>query len=329
MSVIEPTRAQIAPATQLVFYRRMLLIRHFEERVLALRIQGVLEGVVHPYIGQEAVAVGACAPLGKNDAIVSTHRGHGHCIAKGADPRRMMAELFGRVDGTCRGKGGSMHIADFDIGMLGANGIVAAGLPIAAGAALASVLRGADTVGVCFFSEGAAGAGLFHEVLNLAALWRLPLVLVCENNGYAAENPTELNLSSPDATPFAVPHGLAHDSVDGNDVLSVYEAAERATRRARAGGGTTLVEAKTFRLTGHAFRGARPEERDPDLVAAWKRRDPIARMREHLLREAILDEAGARELSASVASEIEGAVRFAESSPFPDPQEALTGLFGE
>jgi acetoin:2,6-dichlorophenolindophenol oxidoreductase subunit alpha len=316
----------VAPDLQVTMYRRMRLIRRFEERVLQLRIDGAIEGVVHPYIGQEAVAVGVCSQLEKTDAITSTHRGHGHCIAKGADPRRMMAELFGRRDGYCGGKGGSMHIADFDIGMLGANGIVGAGMPIAAGAALASRLRNEDAVAVCFFSEGAAGAGPMHEVLNVAALWQLPLVLLCENNGWAAENAADVNLSTPDAATLAVPHGLDHDQVDGNDVLAVYEAAGRAVRRARRGGGATLLEAKTFRLSGHAFRGARPEDRDPELVAAWTGRDPVVRLRDHLLRDGILDDAGAAAVDAAVERELDAAVEFARESPYPDPADALTGF---
>jgi len=310
-------------------YRRMLLIRAFEERVLALRIDGRIEGVVHPCIGQEAVAVGACAPLAQTDEITSTHRGHGHCLGKGADPGRMMAELFGRRDGYCSGKGGSMHIADFEIGMLGANGIVGGGMPIAAGAALAHALRADEGVALCFFSEGAAGAGPFHEVLNIAAMWKLPLVFLCENNGYAAENPAVLNLSSPDVAPFGEPHGLPHATTDGNDVVAVYETVQLAVDRARAGEGATLVEAKTFRLSGHAFRGPRPEERAPDLIESWRQRDPIVRMRERLLRTRILDEARDADLVAEVAREIAAAERFAEASPWPDAESALVGLFSE
>jgi pyruvate dehydrogenase E1 component alpha subunit len=321
--VTEPVDAEL----ELEMYRRMVLIRRFEERILELRIAGALEGVVHPYIGQEAVAVGACAQLRDSDAITSTHRGHGHCIAKGADPKRMMAELYGRRDGYCGGKGGSMHIADFAIGMLGANGIVAAGLPISAGAALASLVRGGDDIALCFFSEGAAGAGPMHEVLNLAALWSLPIVLLCENNGYAAENPLGFNLSTDDAASLAAPHGIAHDSVDGNDVFAVHEATGRAVERARSGGGATLLEAKTFRLGGHAFRGPRAEERDPELLAMWAERDPIAGARARLIERGLLDADGASAVEASVERELDEAVRYAEASPFPTPDDALAGMF--
>jgi acetoin:2,6-dichlorophenolindophenol oxidoreductase subunit alpha len=327
MRLSETPVESVAADRHLEMYRRMLLIRRFEERVLDLRIAGVLEGVVHPYIGQEAVAVGACAQLERRDAITSTHRGHGHCIAKGADPRRMMAELLGRRDGYCRGKGGSMHIADFEIGMLGANGIVGAGLPIAAGAALASLLRGDHAVALCFFSEGAAGAGPMHEVLNVASLWDLPVVLLCENNGYAAENAIDFNLSTHDAATLADPHGVPHETVDGNDILAVYSAAGRAVRRARAGGGPTLIEAKTFRLSGHAFRGPRPEERDPKLIASWTARDPVVQTRERLATLGILDDRGAQALAAEIEAELDEAVEFAERSPVPEPAEALEGLF--
>jgi pyruvate dehydrogenase E1 component alpha subunit len=324
MNTADTVPEPVAPELHLELYRRMLLIRRFEERVLELRIAGALEGVVHPYIGQEAVATGVCARLTSDDAITSTHRGHGHCLAKGAEPARMMAELFGRRDGYCGGKGGSMHIADFAVGMLGANGIVGAGLPIAAGAALAGMLVGDDAVAVCFFSEGAAGAGPMHEVLNIAALWRLPLVLVCENNGYAAENAHDLNLSMPEAGALAEPHGIAREGVDGNDVLAVYAAAGRAVDRARAGEGTTLLEATTFRLSGHAFRGARPEERDPDLLASWTERDPIKRTGDRLRSLGLLDQAA---VEASVERTLDEALAFAEASPFPDPADALAGLF--
>jgi acetoin:2,6-dichlorophenolindophenol oxidoreductase subunit alpha len=317
----------LAPDVQIARYRRMLLIRRFEERVLELRIDGVLEGVVHPYIGQEAVAVGACAQLRRTDSITSTHRGHGHCIAKGADPGRMMAELYGRVDGYCGGKGGSMHIADFEIGMLGANGIVAAGLPIGAGAALASVLARSDDVTVCFFSEGAAGAGPFHEVLNVSALWRLPVVFLCENNGWAAENGIEVNLVNPGPHTFGAAYGVAHEQVDGNDVCAVYDATGRAIERARAGAGPTLLEARTFRLSGHAFRGARAEERHPDLIATWRARDPVVREHARLVDGGVLDAGGAGALAASVHEEVEAAIRFAESSPVPAPEDALSGFY--
>ena len=208
-------------------YRQMVLIRHFEELALSLRNDGRIHGVVHPYSGQEAIAVGVCANLRISDRIVSNHRGHGHCIAKGADIQRMMAELFGRRDGYCKGKGGSMHIADFDVGMLGANGIVGAGLPIAAGAAVAAQLEGSDAVAVGFFGDGATGEGPFHESLNIAALLKLPVIWVCENNQYAGDTPIESGLAARNVADLGAGYGMPGYIVDGNDVLAVFTAATR------------------------------------------------------------------------------------------------------
>src|SRR5690348_12200856 len=201
----------------------MILIREFDERAIQLRVAGKIYGAVHPYVGQEAVAVGVCSNLSVSDRVTSTHRGHGHCIAKGADIKRMMAELFGRRDGYCKGKGGSMHIADFDVGMLGANGIVGAGLPITAGAGLAAQLEGGDNVAVGFFGDGATGEGPFHESLNIAALWKLPVVWVCENNGYAVETPIETALAADNVADLAAGYKIPGYVIDGNDVEAVYE----------------------------------------------------------------------------------------------------------
>src|SRR5881296_2072892 len=206
----------------LAMLRAMILIREFDERAIQLRVAGKIYGAVHPYVGQEAVAVGVCTPLAITDRIVSNHRGHGHCIAKGADIKRMMAELFGRRTGYCKGKGGSMHIADFDVGMLGANGIVGAGLPIAAGAGVAAQLEGSDAVAVSFFGDGATGEGPFHESLNIASLLKLPVVWVCENNQYAADTPIEGGVATRNVADFAVGYDMPGFIVDGNDVLAVY-----------------------------------------------------------------------------------------------------------
>src|SRR5215470_13225426 len=220
--------------------RSMVLIREFDELAIQLRVAGKIYGAVHPYVGQEAVAVGVCANLTPKDRVTSTHRGHGHCIAKGADIRRMMAELFGRVDGYCKGKGGSMHIADFAVGMLGANGIVGGGLPIACGAALACQLEDKGDVAVCFFGDGAAAEGEFHEALNIAAAWRLPIVFVCENNQYAANNAVAVQHPAIDIASHAAGYGMPGVIADGNDVLAVREAAGHAVARARGGDGPTL-----------------------------------------------------------------------------------------
>src|SRR5438067_4322561 len=221
MSVREPAGVTPEPEKSVEMLRQMVLIRRFDELALELRLAGRIHGVVHPYIGQEAIAVGVCANLRPTDRITSTHRGHGHCIAKGADIRRMMAELFGRRDGYCKGKGGSMHIADFEVGMLGANGIVGAGLPIAAGAAVAAQLEGSDAVAVGFFGDGATGEGPFHESLNISALMKLPVVWVCENNQYAAETPVESGLAARNVADLAAGYGMPGELVDGHDVLAV------------------------------------------------------------------------------------------------------------
>src|SRR4029077_7516484 len=215
----------------------MTLIREFDERAIQLRVAGKIYGAVHPYVGQEAVAVGVCTHLAVTDRVTSTHRGHGHCIAKGADVRRMMAELFGRVDGYCKGKGGSMHIADFAVGMLGANGIVGGGLPIACGAALAAQLEGKGDVTVCFFGDGAAAEGEFHEALNIASVWKLPIVFVCENNQYAANNAVGVQHPGVDIAAHAAPYRIPGVIADGNDVLEVRAAADEAVARGRSGGG--------------------------------------------------------------------------------------------
>jgi TPP-dependent pyruvate/acetoin dehydrogenase alpha subunit len=310
----------------LELYRQMVLIRRFEERAVELRQQGRIHGVVHPYLGQEAVAVGVCAALRPDDLITSTHRGHGHCIAKGADAGRMMAELFGREDGYCRGKGGSMHIAAFDIGMLGANGIVAGGLPIAAGAALGASLSGSGVVTVGFFGDGATGEGAFHEALNISSLWRLPVVWVCENNQYASDTP--LRESVPGSiVDFAHGYAMPGIVVDGNDVLAVADAALEAVGRARAGSGPTLIECRTFRGGAHALRERLPAEvRPADEVARWRAADPLERMRARLLERAV-DGSELERLESSVEGVLDDAVRFAESSPYPAPETALEDVY--
>jgi acetoin:2,6-dichlorophenolindophenol oxidoreductase subunit alpha len=281
-------------------YRQMVLIRHFEELALSLREQDRIHGVVHPYSGQEAIAVGVCANLRTTDKIVSNHRGHGHCIAKGADIKRMMAELFGRRDGYSKGKGGSMHIADFDVGMLGANGIVGAGLPIAAGAAVAAQLEGSDAVSVAFFGDGATGEGPFHESLNIAALLKLPVIWVCENNQYAADTPVEAGLS----------------------------ARHVADSRARAGEGPTLLECVTWRQHIHAQRDVPPPDRRPsEQKAYWEARDPLPRFERYLREHAILTDDQMADIGLSIDGDLEDAVAFADASPYPAPEEALEDVF--
>jgi pyruvate dehydrogenase E1 component alpha subunit len=308
----------------------MVLIRRFDELALELRAAGEIDGVVHPYVGQEAVAVGVCANLEPHDRITSTHRGHGHCIAKGADPKRMMAELYGRVDGYCRGQGGSMHIADFNIGMLGANGIVGAGLPIAAGAALASTFEGDGSVAVCFFGDGACNEGELHECLNISALWQLPIVWVCENNGWGAATPTAEGLAFEGPVALAPVYGIPGETVDGNDVDAVLEAGCRAVAGAREGRGPAMLEARTFRRLGHAYRNvAPPELRDQTMLEEWTRRDPIDQFRARLIADGALDEPAINDIEQSVSEQLAEAVRFATASPAPRVEDALEDLFAK
>ncbi len=318
------------PSQLVQMLRTMILIREFDERAIALRTAGKIYGAVHPYVGQEAVAAGVCATLTVRDRVTSTHRGHGHCIAKGADIRRMMAELFGRADGYCKGKGGSMHIADFAVGMLGANGIVGGGLPIACGAALAAKLEAKGDVTVCFFGDGAAAEGEFHEALNIASIWKLPIVFVCENNQYAANNAVAVQHPHVDIADHAAPYRMPGVIVDGNDVLAVFSAAGAAVGRARGGDGPTLLECKTYRWHFHAMRNAPPPETRPAAeVADWKARDAVARLERHLLDGRVLSAADVAAMRAKVAADLDDAVAFAEASPFPDPKDLLVDMFAD
>jgi acetoin:2,6-dichlorophenolindophenol oxidoreductase subunit alpha len=308
--------------------RKMILIREFDELALKLRGEGKIYGTVHPYVGQEAIAVGVCANLTNADRVTSTHRGHGHCIAKGADIKRMMAELFGRVDGYCKGKGGSMHIADFSVGMLGANGIVAGGLPLATGAALAAQLDGKGNVAVCFFGDGAVAEGEFHEAMNISAVWKLPIVFVCENNQYAANNAVAVQHKHVDLAVHAASYGMPGVTVDGNDVLAVHDASRSAIDRARRGEGPTLLECKTYRWYFHAMRAVRPPETRPaDEITAWKARDPIARLSADLIARRLLSESDFDGLQKQVHADLQAAVAFADASPFPDPKDILVDMF--
>jgi len=312
--------------------RKMIMIREFDLLAIELRKQRRIYGALHPYVGEEAVAVGACAALRPTDRITSTHRGHGHCIAKGADINRMMAELFGRVDGYCKGKGGSMHIADFAIGMLGANGIVAGGMPIACGAALAAQLEDRGGVAACFFGDGATGEGEFHETLNIASLWKLPLLFVCENNRYGAGNAVESVRPVTDISLHAPAYGMPGVSVDGNDVLAVRDAACEAVERARRGDGPTLIHCKTFRSLFHAMRDVPPPEtRSADLLAEWRgrNRDPVTRLEDFLTGRDIVTTSEVQAIRDTVKRDLEAAVAFAEASPYPDPNDLLVDMFAE
>lgn len=280
--------------------------------------EGMIGGAVHLYIGEEAVATGVCAALRDDDYVTSTHRGHGHAIAKGMDLRLMLAELMGRADGCCRGCGGSMHIFDITHGLLGGNGIVGAGMPLALGPAFAAKYRGTDGVSVAFFGEGASNQGTFHESLNLAALWKLPVLFVCENNLYAASTPACIALPTPDIAPRAQGYGIPGVIVDGQDVVAVYEAAAKAVARARAGDGPTLIEAKTYRFEGHC--GVSSGHQNPEECEEWRRRDPLALHEARLLAEEHMTQPEIDALRASVLAEVEEAVEFAQASPWPSPE---------
>lgn len=309
-------------------YRKMLEIRFFEEKVFGLYGQNLVPGTIHLYAGEEAVAVGVCSALSKDDYITSTHRGHGHCIAKGADLKRTMAEILGKKTGYCKGKGGSMHIADFSIGMLGATAVVGAGLPIAVGAGLSARLRKTGQVVACFFGEGASNQGTFHESINMASAWKLPVIFVCENNLYAMGTRQSRIMNIENIADRAVSYGIPGVSVDGNDVLAVYEAACVAVERARRGEGPTLIECKTYRQKGHS-RVDPAKYRPREEVEGWLQRDPIKRLRHKLIQTVISTEAELQEIEKEVSSEIEDAVKFAVESTFPAPEEALEDVYAQ
>jgi pyruvate dehydrogenase E1 component alpha subunit len=310
-------------------YRTMRLIRAFEEKVEALRTSGRLQGGLHLYVGQEAVATGVCARLNRDDYVASTHRGHGHAIAKGVDVARMMAELYGRATGTNHGKGGSMHIADTSVGMLGATGIVGAGTPIALGAALSAKTRHTRQVAVAFFGDGAMGQGPIYECLNMAAIWKLPMIFVCENNGYAESTSAEYALSTRDLARRAAAFEVPAFVVDGQDVFAVYERMGEAVDRARTGDGPTFLECKTYRYYGH-FLGDDPlRYRTREEEQYFRSRDCIDRFERAMRERALLSEAALRDVAREVEQSIDQAVEFAESSPAPDISELTTEVYSE
>ena len=318
----------LEPQHLMEMYQRMVTIRTFDRRAVEEFHEGNIPGVVHSYIGEEAVAVGVCSALRREDRITSTHRGHGHTIAKGADIRLMMAELFGRSNGYCRGKGGSMHIADFSVGMLGANGIVGAGLPIATGAALAAKMEGGDGVAVCFFGDGASNEGTFHSSLNLASIWKLPAIFVCENNGWAVSVPATYALPVEDVAVRSVAYGIPGVTVDGTDVLAVYEAAREAVRRARSGEGPTLLECKTHRWRIHSEQRGNPEDPRPqEAKDLGPQNDPIAEFARRLAEQGVVTSAVLQQIHQEVESAVDEAIEFAKRSPLPRPEDALQDVF--
>jgi len=303
-------------------HRTMVKIRRFEERAVELFMAQELPGFLHSYLGQEAVAAGACACLREDDYITSTHRGHGHIIAKGLRLDHMMAELFAKTTGYCKGKGGSMHITDFSQGVLGANGIVAAGVPIATGAALSAQMRKSGQVVVCFFGDGASNQGAFYEAANLGAVWSLPVIYVCENNLYAVSTHQSHHQKVKDISTRAVAFGFPGISVDGNDPIAVYQAVAPAVHRARQGEGPTLVECKTYRWLGH-YVGDPASYRPPEEVAEWKARDPVPRYERYLEEQGVMSAVEMVSVHEQVKEELDAAVEFARHSPSPQPEDAL------
>lgn len=308
-------------------YRKMLTIRAFEYKVKDLFAQGKIVGAVHLSIGEEAVPVGVCSALNKGDYVLSNHRGHGHCIALGVDVKRMMAELFGRQDGVCKGKGGSMHLADFSVGMLGASAIVGGGLPLAVGAGLSSKMQKTNQVTVVFFGDGASNQGTFHESLNLAAIWRLPVLFVCENNQYAESTPVTKVMLAKNVSDRASAYGIPGILVDGMDVIAVHDATEAAANRAREGQGPTLLECKTYRYLGHEEGDPWTTYRSENEVEEWKKRDSTDKFRKALLEKGICTETGLNEIESEVKKLVDDAVKFADESPWPKPEEALKDVF--
>ena len=318
----------MTPAIALGIHRTMVRIRVFESRVEELFRAGKLPGFVHTYLGQEAIAGGVCAVLDRHDYITSTHRGHGHAIAKGIELGPIMAELYGKETGTCRGRGGSMHVADFSIGMLGANGIVGGGLGIAAGAALSARCRGTDQVAVAFFGDGGINKGTFHEALNFAATQRLGVVYVCENNQYAQFTSRLRTTSVEDLSVRAAAYGIPGHTVDGNDAAATFRATLEAVGRARAGGGPTLLNMETYRMGGH-YVGDAEVYRDAAEVEDRRREDPIDRWERLLAAEGVMDEGLRAEVWHDAASDVAEAIRFAEESPLPQGDSALEAVFTE
>lgn len=308
-------------------YRRMLRIRRFEEAALDLMAKGEIAGGLHTTPGQEAAIVGACMALEEADYMVGTHRSHGHPIGKGAKLGPLMAELMARATGVNRGKGGSMHLSDFSVGSLGETSIVGSGLPVATGAALGAQMQKSGRVALCFFGDGASSEGTFHESLNIAAIWKLPVIYFCENNGYAISTPAHETVSVPDIAVRAAGYAMPGIVVDGQDALAVHDATAEAVARARAGDGPSLIEAKTYRFDEHAAGLNHLNYRTDEEIERWRQHDPIPLFRAKLAEEALLAADRLAAIEAEVAAEVADAIRFGLDSPFPDPGEAFDHVF--
>lgn len=322
------SKLEIEKETLVRMYKKMKIVRNLEEALLELHSKGLIRGPVHLCIGQEAVGVGACEALKEDDFVTSTHRGHAHYIGKGLDLKKIVAEIMGKKTGYCKGRAGHMLVADIEKGLVGGCGIVGGMVPIATGYALAFKMQGTKRVAVCFFGDGAANQGTFHESLNIASLWKLPIVYICENNQYGLTVPVTKHLSVSDVSMRAAAYGIPGVTIDGNDVLAVYETIREAVERARRGEGPSLIEAKTYRLLGFSTGdkgGYQPEEE----IAKWKKKDPIKRYKEYLLKKGILSEEEITKLDIEAKKEVDDAVKYALESPYPEKEEAFKGIYVE
>lgn len=325
----ETQTTTLSDETALSLYRELLKIRRTEEQLARSYAGGLVHGACHTYVGEEAVAVGVCAHLRPDDAVFSTHRGHGHALAKGVPPSELIAELFGRETGCSRGRGGSMHLFSPEVGMMGTSGIVGPCILQATGAGYSFKLLKTDRVGVAFFGDGASNNGAFHEGINLATIWDLPVIFVCENNMYATEVPFAYSSGNPNVGDRGPAYGLPSVIVDGNDVRAVYLAAGEAVARARAGGGPTLIECKTYRTRAHAEGMREGGYRSQEEIDHWKGRDPVLMHRQWILDEEIAGEAEVVALEANVQALVESAAEFAKNSPYPDGDTAIEYVFSE
>ncbi len=317
----------LAQGVSAEMYRRMFRSRSFEMAAIEKMKSGEIPGALHTSVGQEASIVGSCMALREDDYMVGNHRSHGHPIGKGARTDRLFAELMGKATGINAGLGGSMHLSDFSVGSLGETSIVGSGLPVAAGAALGSKLQGNDRVTLCFFGDGASNEGTFHESLNLAAIWTLPVVFLCENNGYGELSAASVMVSVPDVSMRAAGYGIPGVTVDGQDVVAVYETVAEAVARARRGDGPSLVETKTYRFHNHAFGLPVENYREQAEIDEWRKRDPVDLFRARLLADGVLDDGGIKDIEDEVAAEIQAAVAFAESSPYPGLDAAFEHVY--
>ncbi|NWN94223.1 MAG: thiamine pyrophosphate-dependent dehydrogenase E1 component subunit alpha [Bacillus sp. (in: Bacteria)] len=327
METVKAGELQLTKEKAQWMLQKMFEIRKFEDKVHEVFATGILPGFVHLYAGEEAVAVGVCAHLNDQDMITSTHRGHGHCIAKGCDLKGMMAEIYGKATGLCKGKGGSMHIADLDKGMLGANGIVGGGFPLACGAALTAKVKKTSNVSVCFFGDGANNHGTFHEGINLAAVWKLPVIFVAENNGYGEATPFHYASSCKTIADRAVAYDIPGVRVDGKDIVAVYQAAKEAVERARNGEGPSLIECVTYRNYGHFEGDAQTYKAEAEKAKQLNEKDAIVQFKKFVLEQNLFSEADINTLEQKVEQEIEEAVKFSEESPYPDPSELLKDVY--